>query len=1241
MVSCCAPRCVLPSHLKLPVRLLALSLPVVLTGCGADHNTDSNQPPQQATIVSVSVACSPASISIDQTSTCTRDVAGTVNFTNAVTWSVSPSSMGSVSTAGVFTPAASGTAAIIATSTQDTTKSGSATVTVQAIIDSIAVTCQPDTIAVGQSSQCAVTVHGQGADNSAITWSATKGAITSSGLFTATTPGLASITATSSQDSTKAGSTDVTVSSPLAVATPIAVPSVLVAGQSMQVTITALLRGAAGDAQVQLFNLSGGAPVFITSMTDDGQNGDALAGDFIYTSVATLNAPAAASLPMRIVVTCGTAVVSGDFSVPVIEIPSYSANSDLNQAQTRIFSSAIQTRDFLTTSGWTDPTAFTLVSNNLIEIFRQFVGLANQTPELQPASSGAHQSAAPNRATEAARLNSIVSGVLDFFSHGIFSPLINSYSCNQLMDSLAGAPKPPAKPVYSTYDPRMIQFADALATACTTAPDCGGYTESDFLTDTSVSYDAYLWAHEYLGAHKALPVSISGCSGGVSHELADVAVKNEVGQFSSIAGDGISDILGGGRIVQTAVDVGVDTMVGWTIDSSSKPTFIIGQTAPDETFAAPAGTYNLAYSFGGDSDRAIVANTPVYPRSTTIISLLSPSAHLTVTPPYISGIAPTSGPPGQTVSISGTGFDPNADGNQVYFNGTQASITASSGSGLQATAPAGAGTGPITVSTANGATTSENSFTVTGATLNPLPSIASLLPAWVAAGSSPRSLLIGGSGFQPASTVTFNGIDHPAESINATQLVIALTSDDLASAGSFPVVVTNPAPGGGASSPASFSVVGIQRPGIWTWMGGSQSASADIQYAPSSAPTARYGAAGWTDSAGNFWLAGGGSRNGGGINDLWKLIPSTAQWTQVRDDSGQPSGNYGVMGVPNPANTPPPRPSAVTWIDSNNLLWLFGGFAYSDYDSNSYYYGDLWNYNPVTNEWTWVKGHNYLAPGWGVTGTIGAPDDGNLPTSRTQASGWIGSDGNLWLFGGFGMNGYYDYYPFGDLWKYSPVTNQWTWIGGTSQVYAKGQAVYGSQGVPAAANIPGARRGAVSLNAANGNFWLFGGNGQDTTYPGGYLSDLWQFNPRTGLWTWIGGPNAANQPGNYGQQGVPATQNLPPPRTTAAGWVGKDGNLWFFGGGSSVAGGSYGDLSDLWTYNSTAGIWIWVTGPQPPNQPGAYGTQGVPSAENTPGAREETTCWTDKNGNLWLFGGYGYDANGNLGYLNDLWRYQP
>ena len=45
-------------------------------------------------------------------------------------------------------------------------------------------------------------------------------------------------------------------------------------------------------------------------------------------------------------------------------------------------------------------------------------------------------------------------------------------------------------------------------------------------------------------------------------------------------------------------------------------------------------------------------------------------------------------------------------------------------------------------------------------------------------------------------------------------------------------------------------------------------------------------------------------------------------------------------------------------------------------------------------------------------------------------------------------------------------------------------------------------------------------------------------------------------------------------------------------------------------------------------QPGVYGTQGVAAPTNFPGARWLAVGWTDAVGQLWLFGGTGFDSLG-------------
>ena len=86
---------------------------------------------------------------------------------------------------------------------------------------------------------------------------------------------------------------------------------------------------------------------------------------------------------------------------------------------------------------------------------------------------------------------------------------------------------------------------------------------------------------------------------------------------------------------------------------------------------------------------------------------------------------------------------------------------------------------------------------------------------------------------------------------------------------------------------------------------------------------------------------------------------------------------------------------------------------------------------------------------------------------------------------------------------------------------------------------------------------------------------------------------------------------------------------------------STSDTNDLWVYNPATHTWTQKIAPSLLNSPGVYGTQGTPGTGNVPGARNDSVSWIDASGNLWLFGGYGYDSVGLAGELNDLWEYNP
>jgi len=76
------------------------------------------------------------------------------------------------------------------------------------------------------------------------------------------------------------------------------------------------------------------------------------------------------------------------------------------------------------------------------------------------------------------------------------------------------------------------------------------------------------------------------------------------------------------------------------------------------------------------------------------------------------------------------------------------------------------------------------------------------------------------------------------------------------------------------------------------------------------------------------------------------------------------------------------------------------------------------------------------------------------------------------------------------------------------------------------------------------------------------------------------------------------------------------------------------------TILSNADAAVWVDGSEFANQSGIYGTKGVADTNNILGGRNSAVLWHNSNGSiLWFFGGYGYDSNGDLGYLNDFWKY--
>ncbi len=286
-------------------------------------------------------------------------------------------------------------------------------------------------------------------------------------------------------------------------------------------------------------------------------------------------------------------------------------------------------------------------------------------------------------------------------------------------------------------------------------------------------------------------------------------------------------------------------------------------------------------------------------------------------------------------------------------------------------------------------------------------------------------------------------------------------------------------------------------------------------------------------------------------------------------------------------------------------------------------------------QWAWMKGSDEIDQP-GEYGELGVEAEANTPGARSGSVSWTADAGRLWLFGGQGLDKDGNSGGLNDLWRYDPATGNWTWIKGADVSRQPG--VYGELGVEAEANTPGARSGSVSWTDDAGRLWLFGGRNYIIWE---FLNDLWRYDPATGNWAWMKGSDEIDQPGEYGELGVEAEANTPGARDWPVSWTDDAGRLWLFGGYGRDKDGDWHYLNDLWRYDPDTGNWTWMKGSDEIAQAGVYGELGVEAEANTPGARSAPVSWTDDAGRLWLFGGWGFDKDGEIGSLNDLWRYDP
>jgi hypothetical protein len=328
------------------------------------------------------------------------------------------------------------------------------------------------------------------------------------------------------------------------------------------------------------------------------------------------------------------------------------------------------------------------------------------------------------------------------------------------------------------------------------------------------------------------------------------------------------------------------------------------------------------------------------------------------------------------------------------------------------------------------------------------------------------------------------------------------------------------------------------------------------------------------------------------------------------------------------------RFGGIAWY-CNQALWLFGGCPSIEEEKQL---SDLWCFELATQ--TWMPVSRDVAE----LGTLH-----RAPSGRLTPASWV-ERSTLFMYGGaIGAT------PSRELWLFD--TQKYIWVEDER-----------AQRTPQ--STPGIRSGSVAWNDGENRSWLFGGIGESSSGDRDILGDLWSYSSETGSWS-------------LEADVMSHRQSLPHPRTHASQCLSSK-YCWVFGGlDRSRSGGAF---ADLWSFEKHTGVakqwWAGAdldSGLAPTNRSGAVlfsdrfdnvyvfgGQQTHPrehlndlwkfelssqkwlnlpcnaadaktNRDSSPGPRSDSSAWLDRDGRLWLFGGYGTNSHGDPDALGDLW----
>jgi hypothetical protein len=320
----------------------------------------------------------------------------------------------------------------------------------------------------------------------------------------------------------------------------------------------------------------------------------------------------------------------------------------------------------------------------------------------------------------------------------------------------------------------------------------GSVRATTYVSPTSLT--AQITAADLAAPGSANVTVANPAPGGGTSSAVNFVVASPAPVLSSLAP--ANAIAGGAALSVTVTGSSFTASSTVQVNGSARPTTYVSATQLTTVFSAAdlaaAGTLSIVVTTpapGGGTSSAV------------LFTVANPA-------PTLSALTPASAPAGTTgltLTVTGTNFVATS---QVLWNGAPRATSYTSATSLSAqiasTDLASAGTSSVSVS--NPAPGGGASALLSFAIVTPAPVLTSISPSSVLLNSAAVSLTLTGSAFTSASSVQFNGSARATAFVSATTLTAQLTAADAATAGTFSISVTTPAPGGGTSSGVAFTV---------------------------------------------------------------------------------------------------------------------------------------------------------------------------------------------------------------------------------------------------------------------------------------------------------------------------------------------------------------------------------------------------------------------------------------------------